>query len=161
MKHVSLKSQTDQQVYIEQIFHGKSASISSTCSLVSSGRPALASRTGRPLTGSITMRAFLRRDFLGVRTTLPLEVFTSKESPGRSPNLRRTEAGSLTCPFVETLVCMVGRSYYDLLFRRTRGAARGYPAATNFGSRTFFAVSAPRTGSDSLLSSPICLRTEA
>src|SRR5579884_1059222 len=103
MELMATKPQRDQNIHFQEILHGKFARSSSTCSLVRIGESGPVSRTGRPLTGSMIMRAFLRRVFLGVRTTLPFEVFTSKESPGRRPNLRRTEAGSLIWPFVDTL----------------------------------------------------------
>jgi hypothetical protein len=42
---------------------------------------------------------------------LPPSSFASSGSPGFSPNCSRRGPGNTTCPLVDTLVCMVRRSY--------------------------------------------------
>lgn len=47
----------------------------------------------------------------GVNTILPSSILASSGSPARISRRRRSGPGRTTCPFVETLVCMVRRSY--------------------------------------------------
>jgi hypothetical protein len=100
-----------QGVYVEQIFHGKSARISRTSALVSFGELAPAVKTGNPVTSSRMIRAFRERSCCGVRIIRSPSTFASSESPARRPSFRRILLGTTTCPLVETRVCMVRTSY--------------------------------------------------
>ncbi len=61
MKLVRLNSKREERIDVEQIPHGKSLSSSATISLVKMGALAPALRTGIPVIGSVTIRAFLWR----------------------------------------------------------------------------------------------------
>src|SRR5277367_4162551 len=111
MKFVLENTQCDEGVHVQKVLHGKSARISETCLLVRDAAFFPRSITGRPVTGSAMMRTFFDRILRGVRTTRPLSMLASRESPGRRPSLLRIGMGSTTCPLVETLVCMVRQSY--------------------------------------------------
>jgi len=71
--------------------------------------PAL--KAGSPVTGSVTIFIRCGRFLRGVSTIRPSSIFASKGSPGRISSRRRSGPGRTTCPLVDTLVCMVRRSY--------------------------------------------------
>jgi len=112
---VARSGQSDQSINVQQVGHGKSAKISSTSLLVSGGAPGGAARTGRPVIGSVTILARRACFLCGVSVMRPSSTPTSSESPGRRPRRRRIGPGRTTWPFVETLVCMVRRSYHGVV----------------------------------------------
>src|SRR6185312_7293084 len=105
------KSKREESIHVEEIFQGKSASISYTISLVRIGASFPAVRAGRPVTASVMIFALKAFFLRGVRTMLPDWILASRGSPARIPSLRRSGLGRTTCPFVETRVCMVRQSY--------------------------------------------------
>src|SRR5579863_3818452 len=113
---VKLMLQNDERketIHIQQVDHGKSASISRTAALVNLGALGPAVKTGNPVTGSRMIRALRERGFRGVRTICCPSTLASSESPGCSPSLRRILLGTTTWPFVETVVNMVRPSYHS------------------------------------------------
>ena len=105
------EAQSDQSVHIQQIHHGKFAKISSTSLLLMVGAFGPALKAGRPVTGSVTIFILCGRFLRGVSTIRPFSIFASRGSPGRISSRRRSGPGRTTCPLVDTLVCMVRRSY--------------------------------------------------
>src|ERR1019366_8594236 len=101
------------RIYIEEAFHGKSESISSTSLLVRTGAPGPKVTASIPETGSITIFAFLNRFFLGVKTIRSPSTLASRGSPARRPSRWRIGLGRTTWPLVEMRVCMVRRSYHN------------------------------------------------
>jgi hypothetical protein len=73
--------------------------------------PAL--KAGSPVTGSVTIFIRCGRFLRGVSTIRPSSIFASSGSPGRISSRRRSGPGRTTCPLVDTLVCMVRRSYLN------------------------------------------------
>jgi len=61
--------------------------------------------------GSVTILTGGRRFLRGVNTMRPASMLASSGSPARMPSRRRRGPGRTTCPFVETLVCVVRQSY--------------------------------------------------
>jgi hypothetical protein len=96
VKRMTPKAKSHQCIHIEKIFHGKSASISSTASLVRSGTSPSTSRTGKPVNGSVMILTPLARLRWGVRTILIPSMRASIGSPARRSSLRRNDAGSTT-----------------------------------------------------------------
>jgi len=76
--------------------------------------PAL--KAGSPVTGSVTIFIRCGRFRRGVSTIRPSSIFASSGSPGRISSRRRSGPGRTTCPLVDTLVCMVRRSYLNETF---------------------------------------------
>ena len=105
-------SERQQRIHIQQVFHGKSARSSPTCALVSLGAFGPAVSAGKPVTGSRIIRPFRGRVLRGVRTMHWPSSLASSKSPGCRSSLRRMRLGTTTCPFVESLVCMVRQSYH-------------------------------------------------
>src|ERR1700682_511061 len=111
-KFMLFESQRHQSIYIQQIpGHGKSASISATCLLVSVGAPGPAVSTESPVIGSLIILAFRRLRLRGRKTIASPSSFTSSAAPARSPSFSRSRLGSTTCPLLETLVSIVRQSY--------------------------------------------------
>src|SRR5208282_3993421 len=98
---------SDESIHIEQVDHGKFARISSTSLLLNVGAFGPALKAGNPVTGSVTSLTRWGRFLRGVKTIRPSSMLASKGSPARISSLRRSGPGRTTCPFVETLVCMV------------------------------------------------------
>jgi hypothetical protein len=117
MEFMINEAQSDQSVHIEQIDHGKFASISSTSSLLMVGAFGPALKAGSPVTGSVTIFIRCGRFLRGVSTIRPSSIFASRGSPGRISSRRRSGPGRTTCPLVDTLVCMVRRSYLSGLWQ--------------------------------------------
>jgi hypothetical protein len=111
MKLVLLKSKRHQYIHIQQIGHGKSARISRTSLLLSTGALFPAFNTGSPVIGSLTI--FALRDFLrcGISTIRPASILATSASPAQMPSFLRNGPGNTTCPLVETFVVMVRQSY--------------------------------------------------
>src|ERR1700741_2462120 len=120
------EAQSDQSIYIEQIDHGKFASISSTSLLLMVGAFGPALKAGSPVTGSVTIFIRCGRFLRGVSTIRPFSIFASRGSPGRISSRRRSGPGRTTCPLVDTLVCMVRRSYLsgDIFAKQTTPSLR-------------------------------------
>ncbi|MFI5105864.1 MAG: hypothetical protein ACHP79_13150, partial [Terriglobales bacterium] len=78
-----LEAQRDKSVHIEQINHGKSASISRTSLLLNTGARAPALKTGRPVMGSVTILVLCGRFLNGVRTMRPASILARSGSPAR------------------------------------------------------------------------------
>src|ERR1700691_2874251 len=112
MKFMIHEAQGDQSIHIEQVDYGKFAKISSTPLLLMVGAFGPALKAGSPVTGSVTIFIWCGRFLRGVSTILPSSIFTSRGSPGRISSRRRSGPGRTTCPLVDTLVCMVRRSYH-------------------------------------------------
>src|SRR5438309_2256883 len=150
MKQMFLHSQRHERIHVQQVLHGKSASISRTSSLVRTGASAGPLRTGRPVRGSLTI--FARREcFLrGVNTTLAPSILASSASPGRRPSLRRILLGSTTCPFVEIRVCMVRRSYHRSPLESERSYLRKSRRRSSWRNaiKTAAAIQWPSAGSE-------------
>jgi hypothetical protein len=106
------EAQSYQSIHIEQIDHGKFASISSTSLLLMVGAFGPALKAGNPVTGSVTILVRCGRFRRGVSTMRPSSIFASRGSPGLISSRRRSGPGRTTCPLVDTLVCMVRRSYH-------------------------------------------------
>lgn len=112
-------SKSDQSIHVQKILgqriHGKSARISATSSLVSTGASGPASKTGNPVTGSATIFATCTVFFGRVSTMRPAppsrSMLASSRSPARIPSFRRSGPGRTIWPLVETRVCMVRQSY--------------------------------------------------
>src|SRR5579864_5075898 len=111
MEFMINEAQSDQGIHIEQIDHGKFARISSTSLLLMVGAFGPALKAGRPVTGSVTIFIRCGRFLRGVSTIRPSSIFASRGSPGRISSRRRSGPGRTTCPLVDTLVCIVRRSY--------------------------------------------------
>jgi len=111
MEFMIHEAQSDQSIHIEQIDHGTFASISATSLLLKIGAFGPALKAGRPVTGSVTIFIRCGRFLRGVSTIRPSSIFASRGSPGRISSRRRSGPGRTTCPLVDTLVCMVRRSY--------------------------------------------------
>src|SRR6202041_620828 len=110
----------DPSIHIQQVDHGKFAKISSTSLLLIVGAFGPALNAGSPVTGSVTSFVRWRRFLRGVSTIRPSSMLASSGSPARISRRRRSGPGRTTCPFVETLVCIVRRSYpYRGQFRNT------------------------------------------
>jgi hypothetical protein len=107
MEFMIENAQRNQCTHIEKEFHGKSARICCTCLWVSLGAWGPAVKTGKPVTGSLTIRARCRLPDLGVKIIRPDSTLASSESPAWRPSVRRTRTGKTTWPLVDTLVCMV------------------------------------------------------
>src|ERR1700730_9050564 len=101
----------DQSIHVEQVDHGKFAKISSTSLLLNVGAFGPALKAGSPVTGSVTSLTRWGRFLRGVKTIRPSSILASRGSPGRISSRRRSGPGRTTCPFVDTLVCMVRQSY--------------------------------------------------
>src|ERR1700735_4295752 len=71
------EAQSDQSVHIEQIDHGKFASISSTSLLLMVGAFGPALKAGSPVTGSVTIFIRCGRFLRGVNTIRPSSIFAS------------------------------------------------------------------------------------
>src|SRR5216684_1549846 len=111
MEFMIHEAQSDKGIHIEQIDHGKFAKISSTSLLLIVGAFGPALNAGSPVTGSVTSFVRWGRFLRGVSTIRPSSIFASSGSPVRISRRRRSGPGRTTCPFVETLVCMVRQSY--------------------------------------------------
>src|SRR5262249_28448605 len=96
-----------QSIHIEQIDHG----VSSTSLLLNVGALAPALRASSPVSGSVTSLTRYRRLRRGVNTMRPSSILASSGSPARMSRRQRIGPGRTTCPFVETLVCIVRQSY--------------------------------------------------
>jgi hypothetical protein len=105
------EAQSDQSIYIEQIDLGKFATISSTSLLLMVGAFGPALKAGSPVTGSVTIFIRCGRFLRGVSTIRRSSIFASGGSPGRISSRRRSGRRT-TCPLVDTLACMVRRSYF-------------------------------------------------
>jgi hypothetical protein len=117
------ESECNERVHIEQICHGKFVKISSTSLLLKTGASEPALSTGSPVTRSVTILTWYERFLWGVNTIRPASMLASSGSPARMPSLRRRGPGRTTCPFVETLVCMVRQSYLPRRLVASRGSA--------------------------------------
>src|SRR5215467_2026757 len=128
MEFVVNEPESDQSIYVQQIGHGKFARITSTSLLLNVGALGPALRAGSPVTGSVTIRIRCDRLRCGVNTIRPFSMFASSGSPARMSSRRRSGPGRTTCPFVDTLVCMVRQSYPDHrnLARDGRACNRGF-----------------------------------
>jgi hypothetical protein len=72
--------------------------------------PAL--KAGSPVTGSVTIFIRCGRFLRGVKhNSSILDILRPEDLPGRMSSRRRSGPGRTTCPLVDTLVCMVGRTY--------------------------------------------------
>ena len=111
VKNMLFVPERDQRVDVEKVFHGKSASISLTRSLVSFGMFPLASRTENPLQGSFTILPFERTGAMGSKTIARFSLRTEKTVPVESPRDRRRAALRTTCPLDDSIVVMVRLSY--------------------------------------------------
>ncbi len=115
MKFVINEPKSDLSIHIEKVDHGKFARISSTSLLLNVGAFGPALKAGNPVTGSVTSLTRWGRFLRGVSTIRPSSILASRGSPARISSLRRSGPGRTTCPLVETLVCMVRRSYLSSL----------------------------------------------
>ncbi len=111
VKSMLFVSERDQRVDVEKVFHGKSASISLTRSLVSIGIFPLASRTENPLPRSLTIFPFDRAGAMGSRTIVRFSLRTEKTVPVESPRARRRAALRTTWPLDDKTVVIVRLSY--------------------------------------------------
>lgn len=84
MEEMIFKAQGDQRIHIEKEDHGKSASISATCSLVNGGAPGPALSTGQPVSGSSMIPALKTGFGAGLRTMQPSRTAISTSSPARA-----------------------------------------------------------------------------
>lgn len=125
MKFVTQKTKRNQGIHIQQIPHGKLARISSTSLLVKVGAFGPALKTGRPVIGSVTILSRCVLFWRGVNTIFPFSISASSGSPARMSSRRRRAPGRTTCPFVETLVCMVRQSYRCSVVQASNIEARG------------------------------------
>src|SRR5579863_27951 len=101
------ESQRDERIHIEQVDHGKLARISSTSLLLNVGAFGPALSAGSPVTGSVTSFVRWGRFLRGVNTIRPSSILASSGLPARISRRRRSGPGRTTCPFVDTLVCIV------------------------------------------------------
>ena len=99
VKDVPPRAKSHQCVQIEKIFQGKSASTSATSSLVKLGTSPSTSRTGHPVSESVTMVAIHARLRLKVRTILLPSTRASPASPAHRSSFRGKAAGSTTLAF--------------------------------------------------------------
>src|SRR5258708_22738998 len=120
MEFMINEDQSEQSIRIEQIDHGKFASISSTSLLLMVGAFGPALKTGSPVTVSVTIFIRCGRFLRGVSTIRPSSILASRGSPDRISSRRRSGPGRTTCRFVDTLVCIVRRSYLSVSSLATR-----------------------------------------
>jgi hypothetical protein len=106
------KAKRNQSIHIKQISHGKSDRISITWPLVSRGAPGPALKTGRPVKASRTMADLTAREWRGTSTILSPSMVASSSSPGWSPSFRRIGPGRTICPLLDSLACIVRKSYH-------------------------------------------------
>ena len=111
VKNMLFVAERDQRVDVEKEFHGKSASISLTRSLVSFGMFPLASRTENRLPGALTIFPFDRAGAIGSRTIARFSLRTEKTVPVERPRDRRRAALRTTWPLDDRIVVIVRLSY--------------------------------------------------
>jgi hypothetical protein len=155
VKNVLVHTEREECVHIQQKSHGKSASSSSTCSVVRGGASAPASKTGQPVAGSLMIRAFRLEVFGGLKIIWSPSISTSRESPALSPRRERTWLGRTTWPFVESLVRTVRQSYPE---NRPKATSRDVswlsaifrPSTHTFGARPGFLRLVPESAGNRL-----------
>ena len=124
MKNMFFVAERDQRVDVEKEFHGKSANISLTRSLVSFGIFPLASRTENPLPDSLTIPPFGRAGVMGSRTIARFSARTEKTVPVESPRDRRRAALRTTWPLDDRIVVIVRPSYEMRMVSMEKGGKK-------------------------------------